>query len=65
MEVKNLTAADLNVDAARIGMKWSPTQVRQVRPVVPPKKENLRIEGGTAEDAADELTAALKKLNLA
>lgn len=65
VEVKNLTAADLNVDAARIGMKGSPTQVRQVRPVVPPKKENLRIEDGTAEDAADELTAALKKLNLA
>ena len=65
MEITNFTGAEINVDGECICMKRSPTQVRQVRPVVPPKKENLRIEGGTAEDAADELTAALKKLNLA
>lgn len=39
VEIGNLTAADLSVDPARIGMKGSPTQVRQVRPVVPPKKK--------------------------
>ena len=45
-------------------MKGSPTQVRQVRPVVPPKKENLRIEGKPAAEAVEELFGAMRKLNL-
>ena len=49
---------------ARIGMKGSPTQVRQVRPVVPPKKENLRIEGKTTEEAADLFLSAMQKLEV-
>ena len=49
---------------ARIGMKGSPTQVRQVRPVVPPKKENLRIEGKTTEEAADLFLSAMQKLKV-
>ena len=56
--------ADLPVDLARIGMKGSPTQVRQVRPVVPPKKENLRIEGKTTEEAADLFLSAMQKLKV-
>lgn len=64
VEIHNLTAADLPVDAGRIGMKGSPTQVRQVRPVVPPKKENLRIEGKPAAEAVEELFGAMRKLNL-
>lgn len=64
VEIHNLTAQDLDVDASRIGMKGSPTQVRQVRPVVPPKKENLRIEGKTAAEAVDALFGAMQKLNL-
>ena len=65
-EIHRITAADLDldVDASRIGLKGSPTQVRRVRPVVPPKKENLRIEGKSAADAADELFTAMQKLNL-
>ncbi len=64
VEIKNLTAADLPVDPERIGMKGSPTQVRQVRPIVPPKKENLRIEGKSAEEAAELLFGAMQKLNV-
>ena len=64
VEIHQLTAADLDVDPERIGMKGSPTQVRQVRPVVPPKKENLRIEGKTAEEAVEALFEAVKKLNV-
>ena len=64
VEIGNLTAADLPVDLARIGMKGSPTQVRQVRPVVPPKKENLRIEGKTTEEAADLFLSAMQKLKV-
>lgn len=64
VEIHNLTAADIPVDASRIGMKGSPTQVRQVRPVVPPKKENLRIAGKPAAEAVEELFGAMKKLNL-
>ena len=64
VEIGNLTAADLPVDPARIGMKGSPTQVHQVRPVVPPKKENLRIEGKTTEEAADLFLSAMQKLKV-
>lgn len=64
VEIHNITAGDLDVEEGRIGMKGSPTQVRQVRPVVPPKKENLRIEGKTAAEAVDELFGAMQKLNL-
>lgn len=64
VEIHNITSADVDVDPGRIGMKGSPTQVRQVRPIVPPKKENLRIEDKTAEEAADGLFEAMKKLNL-
>ena len=52
------------ITCGRIGMKVSPTQVRQVRPVVPPKKENLRIEGKPAAEAVEELFGAMRKLNL-
>ena len=64
VEIHQLTAADFDVNPERIGMKGSPTQVRQVRPVVPPKKENLRIEGKTAEEAVEALFEAVKKLNV-
>ena len=63
-EIHQLTAQDLDVDPVRIGMKGSPTQVRQVRPVVPPKKENLRIEGKPAAEAVDALFEAMKKLKV-
>lgn len=62
MEIHNLTAADLDVDAERVGIKGSPTQVKGVRPVVPAKKENLRIDDVPAAEAATQLAAALVKL---
>lgn len=64
VEIHHITSQDMDVDPGRIGMKGSPTQVRQVRPVVPPKKENLRIEGKTAPEAVDALFGAMEKLNL-
>ena len=64
VEIHHITSQDMDVDPGRIGMKGSPTQVRQVRPVVPPKKENLRIEGKTAPEAVDAFFGAMQKLNL-
>lgn len=63
-EIHPLTAADLDVDPARIGMKGSPTQVKGIRPVVPPKKENLKIEDKPAAEAAKLLADALVKVKV-
>lgn len=63
-EIHTITAADLGADPARIGVKGSPTQVSRVRPVVPPKKENLVISDCPHEEAANRLLAGLKKLNV-
>lgn len=63
-EIHSLTAADLSVDPERIGLKGSPTQVKGVRPVVPPKKENLKIEGESPAEAARMLAEALSKLRV-
>ena len=46
----------------RIGAKGSPTQVKKVRPVIPGKKENLRLENKPAAEMAEELAEAMKKL---
>ncbi len=63
-EIHNLTAADLDVEADRIGLKGSPTQVKGVRPVVPPKKENLKIENQKPADAAKQFAEALAKVHI-
>ncbi len=63
-EIIPITAADLPVDPARIGAKGSPTQVKRVRPVVPAKKENLRIENKPVSDMADALAEAMRKLTV-
>lgn len=63
-EVHHLTAADLDVEAERIGLKGSPTQVKGVRTVVPPKKENLKIKDKTAAEAAALLAEALVKVHI-
>lgn len=62
MEIHQITAADLDVEADRIGIKGSPTQVKGVRPVVPAKKESLHIEGEEASAAASKLAEALVKI---
>lgn len=64
VEIHSLTAADVDVDPARIGLKGSPTQVKGVRAIVPPKKETLRIEGKSAAEAALALVDAMKKLDV-
>lgn len=61
-EIISVTSADLPVEEYRIGAKGSPTQVKRVRPVVPGKKENLRIENKSAVEMAGELAEAMKKL---
>lgn len=63
-EVHYLTAADLDVDPERIGLKGSPTQVKGVRTVVPPKKENLKIKDKTPVEAAALLAEALAKVHI-
>lgn len=63
-EIHTITAADLDIDLARVGMKGSPTQVKGIRPVVPPKKENLKIEESDAKKAASLLAEALAKIDL-
>ena len=62
VEIISVTSADLPVEEHRIGAKGSPTQVKMVRPVIPGKKENLRLENKPAAEMAEELTEAMKKL---
>ncbi len=63
-EIRQLTAADLDVEPERIGLKGSPTQVRGIRTVVPPKKENLKIQDQLPADAAAILAEALVKVHV-
>jgi electron transfer flavoprotein beta subunit len=56
-----LTAADLQADPGRIGIQGSPTQVKRVRPVAPPKKENLVIQETKTADSVRVLMQALQK----
>ena len=63
-ELHIITAADLDIDTARIGIKGSPTQVKRVRPVVPPQKENLRIEEKNPQESVDILIEALRKISV-
>ena len=64
VELHIITAADLDIDTARIGIKGSPTQVKRVRPVVPPQKENLRIEEKDPQESVDILIEALRKISV-
>ena len=63
-EIHSLTAADLDVDPSRIGIKGSPTQVKGIRPVVPEKKENLRIDGEPPKAAAALLAQAMARVHV-
>ena len=63
-ELHIITAADLDIDTARIGIKGSPTQVKRVRPIVPPQKENLRIEEKDPQESVDILIEALRKISV-
>ena len=63
-ELHIITAADLDIDTARIGIKGSPTQVKRVRPIVPPQKENLLIEEKDPQESVDILIEALRKISV-
>lgn len=62
VEIISVTSPDLPVEEHRIGAKGSPTQVKKVRPVIPGKKENLRLENKPADEMAEQLAEAMKKL---
>ena len=61
-EIHIITASDIDVDSNRIGLKGSPTQVKRVRPVVPIKKENIKVTKQTAEESAQILVEALQRI---
>ena len=57
-EIPILTAADLNLDAARVGAGGSPTKV--LREYVPERKKGgIKIEEETAEESVAKLVALL------
>lgn len=62
--IHELSAEDLGADKDRIGLPGSPTQVVRLRPVAIAKKENLRIEGKSADEAARLLTEALERIRV-
>jgi len=61
-EVGKMTAADLNADEAKIGLKGSPTQVKKTFVMVP-KREGDIIEG-TAKEAVGTLIERLQDRNV-
>ncbi|MDO4268244.1 MAG: electron transfer flavoprotein subunit beta/FixA family protein [Eubacteriales bacterium] len=61
--ITTLTAADLPVDAARIGLKGSPTKVK--KSFTPPRKQGgVRIAGETGEESAAKLFELLNTANV-
>lgn len=63
IHVHTMTSKDLDFDPSRIGLKGSPTSVKQVRNIVHAAKENLQIQGKSAEESVNELVQALQKIN--
>lgn len=61
--VQSLTLADLEVDPTQIGLKGSPTNVLRSFVPVRARKGEL-VEGNTAREQADALTARLHELKL-
>lgn len=63
-EIPNITAADLEaIDAARIGLKGSPTKVKKT--FVPPRKSGgIKIEEETGADSAKKLFSLMSDAGL-
>lgn len=62
-EIKMWTAADLDVDAQRIGLTGSPTQVRRI--FTPPQRtQGVVIQKDTARDAVAELIQKLSEAKI-
>lgn len=62
-DIPVLGAADLDIEAQRIGLKGSPTQVRRI--FTPPQRtQGVLIKKDTAREAAQELWEHLSKANL-
>ncbi len=58
-EIKNLVAADLNMEEGRYGMDGSPTRVK--RTFTPAPRKGGRIIEGEMDDALKELVASLRE----
>ena len=64
VELHIIPAAVWDFNTARMEKKGPPTQVKRVRPVVPPQKENLRIEEKNPQESVDILIEALRKISV-
>jgi len=53
-EIPVLSAADLGIDPAKVGLGGSPTRVKGVKPNIPPEVKNEVIDGVKDPDAAVE-----------
>lgn len=59
-EIKKLAAFDIKAEEKNLGLKGSPTQVRNI--FAPEKKKDRRIIEGTSEEKVDALVAELARL---
>ena len=59
-EIKKWTSADIEADSDKIGLKGSPTQVRNI--FAPEAKKDRRMLEGTAEQQAEALIRELRSL---
>jgi electron transfer flavoprotein alpha/beta subunit len=56
-----LSAADIKVDPERIGNAGSPTIVTGLKQLKTPERKNIRIEGKTAAEKAEQIWKYLEK----
>ncbi len=59
-EIKKWGASDIAADAGKIGLKGSPTQVKNI--FAPEAKKDRKILGGTVEEQIDALAVELRNL---
>jgi len=62
IQITNWTVADMGMDASRIGLNGSPTQVMRI--FTPPKPEGGKIFEGEAQETVSELLSELKESGL-
>jgi electron transfer flavoprotein beta subunit len=59
-EIKKLTASDINAEENNLGLKGSPTQVRNI--FAPEKKKDRKLIEGTNEEKVGSIVAELMRL---
>ncbi len=62
IEIKTLTAADLTLEADKLGLKGSPTQV--LRSFVPPRKSGGEKISGDVADLVKKVTSTVLSMNI-